>query len=141
MALRIASALFAVVAFVVMIASLPLMFASLFAFDAPGSGSSPSAWAMFLTLLSTPLLAFAPGAVALSNIASRSPRMLLPAWLLLALPGGTVAYTARSVIRVAAPPPVCVAQPANGPPLIQDARCPPTRRPQRSRSASSSDPA
>ena len=139
--MRIASALFAVIALVVMIASLPLMFASLFAFDAPGSGSSPSAWAMFLTLLSSPLLAFAAGAVALSNIAARSPRMLIAAGLLLALPGGIVAYAARSVIGVPAPPPVCVAQPANGPPLIQDARCPPIRRPQRSHAASSSDPA
>ena len=67
--------------------------------------------------------------------------MLIAAGLLLALPGGIVAYAARSVIGVPAPPPVCVAQPANGPPLIQDARCPLTRRPQRSHSASSSDPA
>ena len=88
-----------------------------------------------------PVISFAAGAVALSNIAARSPRMLMTAGLLLALPGGIVAYAGRSVIGVPASPPVRVAQPANGPPLIQDARCPPIRRPQRSHSASSSDPA
>lgn len=85
---KLASAVLFAVSALVTVGSVPLAFASLFSFDAPGAMSSLTAWGMFLLLISCPFLALGAAAIALANVSRGSSRSLLQVLAMLLLPAG-----------------------------------------------------
>lgn len=121
--IRILSGLLLALSIPATIAGIPVAFASLFSFDAPGSMSTLSAWGMFLVMMACPLLAVGAGAVALANLAAGSIRMLIMALTLMALPATIMLLLAWRMYGAASPPPLCPAKSFHIPPENQDPRC------------------
>lgn len=126
--IKIVSGLLLAVCVPATIASVPVAFASLFSFDAPGSMSTLSAWGMFLTMLICPLLAVGAGVVALTNLAIGSAKMLVVALALIAFPATAMLFLAWSMFGAASSQPLCPAESFHVPPQHQDPRCLSARR-------------
>lgn len=123
-AVRIAAAVLLVASGLAAVGSVPLVFVSLFSFDAPDAMAQLSAWAMFVTLMACLPRSLGAAAVAIGTMVAGSARGLAVTLVLLLVPAGTLLYMTTGLRAVVAPPACTAAAGAHGAAVIRDTRCP-----------------